>query len=155
MLPDSPCPCPPRFLNQLLWRAVFFSPWTSKVPVNLEFWHLFTGTFLGSRAFFQKIHGQVVAFTGTFLDVFTGTFSGFTGKKNEIFTDTLWCSRAYFDIQSFMFTGTCQCSRTLLQKNEIRLDRRKIKVLMFSYSEKRSNSPPLREFLSLKLGGYW
>ena len=44
---------------------------------------------LGSRAFFQKIHGQVVAFTGTFLDVFTGTFSGFTGKKNEIFTDTL------------------------------------------------------------------
>ena len=72
------------------WCSVFFSLlWTLKVPVNHGFWHLFTGTFLGTCAFFQKIHGQVIPFTGTFLDVFTLTFSGFTGKKNEIFTDTL------------------------------------------------------------------
>ena len=98
------------------WCSVFFLLWTLKVPVNHGFWHLFTGTFLCTRAFFQKNHGQVVQFTGTFLDVFTGTFSGFTGKKSQMFTDTFGCSRAYFDIQGFMFTGTCQCSRALLPK---------------------------------------
>ena len=69
--------------------SVFLFPVNTKSarePRILAFVH---GHFLGSRVFFQKINGQVVVFTGTFLDVLTGTFSGFTGKKNEIFTDTL------------------------------------------------------------------
>ena len=44
---------------------------------------MFTGTFLRSRAHFQKIHGQVDAFTGTFLDFFTGTFRGSRAENLE------------------------------------------------------------------------
>ena len=44
--------------------------------MNLIFSKMFTGTILRSRALFQKIHGQVDAFTGTFWDFFTGTFRG-------------------------------------------------------------------------------
>ena len=46
------------------------------MPVNLIFSKMFTGTFLRSRALFQKTHGQEDAFTVTFLDFYTGTFRG-------------------------------------------------------------------------------
>ena len=61
----------------------FFFPGTSEVSVNLIFSKMFTGTFLRSRAHFQKIHGQVDAFTGTFLDFFTGTFRGSRAENLE------------------------------------------------------------------------
>ena len=53
------------------------------MPVSLIFSRMFTGTFLRSRAHIQKIHGQVDAFTGTFLDFFTGTFRGSRAENLE------------------------------------------------------------------------
>ena len=57
---------------------------------------MFTGTILRSRALFQKIHGQVDAFTGTFWDFFTGTFRGSRAENLEMFTGTFRGSRALF-----------------------------------------------------------
>ena len=115
-------------------QCFFFSREHQKCPWTLFFGECSRALIWVHGHFLRKVHGQVVAFTGTFLDLFTATFLRFTGKKNRMFTDTSWCSRAYFDFLSFMFTGTFQCSRALLpKKNEISFDKRKIKGLMFSW----------------------
>ena len=96
----------------------FFSPWTSKVPVNPVFSKSFTGTFLRSRALsctcsralfcgsralfflftgifsvhghFFSVHGHFFLFTGTFLSkLFTGKFSRFMGKKKNTDPDNI------------------------------------------------------------------
>ena len=102
-------------------QGFFFYTWTSKVPVNLHFSEMFTGMFLRSRALFGKVHGQVFAFTGRFLDIFTGTFHGsraqffgnvhghfsrFTGtfSSNVPKMPELTCSRALFASSRALFS---------------------------------------------------
>ena len=89
----------------------FFSPWTSKVPVNPVFSKSFTGTFLRSRALFGQnsrarrgVHGHFFGrFHGHFRVVhghFSRTFHG--SRPLLMFTGTFFPVHGYFSL----FTGT-------------------------------------------------
>ena len=108
--------------------SVFF-PWTSKVPVNLVFWKIFTGTFLGSRALFPESSRASGCVHGHFFGRFHGHFFEVHGQKKLNvhghflrFTGILWYSKFYVHGHFSMFTGT------FARKNEISVDKRKIKV---------------------------
>ena len=114
--------------------SVFFSPWTSKVPVNLVFWRMFTGTYLGSRALFKESSRASGCVHGHFFGPFHGHFFEVHGQKKQnvhghflMFTGIFWFSKFYVHGHFSMFTGT------FAKKNEISFDKRKIKGLMFSW----------------------
>ena len=89
----------------------------AREPSSLEDVHGYFFEFMGT---FKKIHGQVVAVTGTFLDVFTGTFQGFMGKKIK-------CSRILLMFTGYILIFNVLCSGVFLQKFEIRLTDEKSK----------------------------
>ena len=99
-------------------QCFFFSPWTLKVPVNLKFSKIFTGTFLRSRALFGQnsrarrgVHGHFFGrFHGHFYVVhghFSRTFHG--SRPLLMFTGTFFPVHGYFfPVHGHIFVN---CSR--------------------------------------------
>ena len=84
--------------------SVFFfprEPW--KCPWTPLFQNFSRAHFCVHGHILDKIHGQEDAFTGIFLDFFTGTFTWFTGTF-------LWFT-ATFEVHGHLFS----CSRVLFQ----------------------------------------
>ena len=75
----------------------FFTPWTSKVPVNLGFFKIFTGTILRSRALCSEGSRVTGCVHGHFFGRFHGHFSVVYGHK------ILKCLRVLFAVHGQFF----------------------------------------------------
>ena len=94
-------------------QCCFFSREPQKCPWTSIFSQCSRVLFCVHGHFFRKIHGQVNAFTGSFLDIFTGSFHGSRARffKNVHghtlrFTGRVWFPSSNIHGHFSMFTGT-------------------------------------------------